>query len=186
MKFKVTLLSLLFAIVSSQAQEQKFLVLAKFSDKELAKQMETEMVNQLKAEGYQAIITQGNIAAKDLENEEQFLQKITDLGITGLIAFINPETNNTYKKTPSINANVGTKPVKLGIFRVNLGGSVPIAGGTKTKKEIQLSAEFYNKKDAGPVFTKVLKATDSPDKRGIMKKFSESMIKALKKNKIIS
>lgn len=185
MKFSVVTIFVLW-ISLSFSQEDKFLVLAKFDDVQLAKQMELKMVGVLKSKGYSAITTQGNISEQDLSDEEVFLAKIHELGITGLIAFANPEVSYKSKRTPSVSANVHTKPVKVGIFRVNVGSSVPIAGGTKTSKEVAVSAEFYNKEDSGPVFTKVLKGNLSKGESTLMAKFSEEMLKELTKQKIIN
>lgn len=176
---------LFFWCIVTTAQEDRFLVLAKFDDVELAKQMEQKMVSKLKAKGYEALTTKGNIGDEDLQDEETFLAKISEMGITGLIAFTNPEINYRSKRTPSVSANVHTKPVKVGIFRVNVGGSVPIAGGTKTKQEVLVNAEFYNKKDSGPVFTKTMKDNLSQGRASLMENFSSIMLKELSRQKII-
>lgn len=188
MKKWITLCILFAMCICSLAQQErnssvKILVLAKFSDVSAARQMEMEMVRQLKEKGYDAIISQGNISTADLNDETSFLSKIESLGVTGLIAFSDPSISNEYKNKPSVNAHVGITPVKVGIFRVNLGSNIPLAGGVKEKKTVRVTGAYYNKKDAGPVFSKDLKGDLGEGVLILAERFSKKMIKELSKKK---
>ncbi len=129
---------------------RKLIVLAKFDDAAAGRAMEDAMVRELKSQGIEAITSYLHISAEDLSSEENFIARANALGVDGLVAFTST-IDTEYKNGPSVNAHVGV-PVRVGFFRVYLGGNVPIAGGVQKTKTLHLKASFYNSLSHQPQF----------------------------------
>ena len=85
-----------------------------------------------------------NISADDVVSYEKFMAKADELQIDALVVYAVTGRSEEYKNTPNINLNVGV-PVHIGIFSGFLGTNVPLKGGTKTVKTVNVNAAFYNR-----------------------------------------
>jgi hypothetical protein len=158
---------------------QKILILAKVEQANSKKQFEDAMVKALKDKGYNAIPSYSNLTPDDLSNLDKLSAKADTLKIDALLAFsvINVET--TIVNTPQVSASVGV-PVRVGFMSVCVGGSVPLGGGPKQVKTVNVRAGLYNKKGSqDPVWSLVLSGNLDNGTDELVYKFVKKTVKTL-------
>jgi len=161
----------------------KVMVLAKFSDDLVKRQIEDMTVKLLIEKGMVALPAYANIVEADLISEDTFVAKAESLEVDALIVYTITGNNTAYQNTPSVHMNVGI-PVRLGIFGGFLGTNVPIAGGAKSVTIVNANAAFYNKSSRSMQWSHPLtgKLKNGPDK--LSASFAKTTINALIKDQV--
>lgn len=181
---KKTMLFFLLLIGLSASAQEVVMVLARISDPAQKATLEDESVRELKSSGIEAVAAHAVVSEADMKSEETFLAKLKTLNVKGLIAYVDPTSEARVKNTPSVNAYAGV-PVKVGIFRVNLGTNVPIAGGSKVKTRVYITAEYYDNSSSAALYSNRLKGDLSKGVSALAKDFSKEVVKDLKKKKFL-
>ena len=133
--------------------------------------------------GISAIQAYSNVTSEDITTYEKFMAKADELQIDALVVYTVTGRSEEYKNTPNINLNVGV-PVHIGIFSGFLGTNVPLKGGTKTVKTVNVNAAFYNRssKKMQWSYPLSLKIKGNIDK--LANSFSKSTIMAMMDDKL--
>ena len=162
---------------------RKVMVLAKFSDELAKRKVEDATVKLLNESGISAIQAYSNVTSEDITTYEKFMAKADELQIDALVVYTVTGRSEEYKNTPNINLNVGV-PVHIGIFSGFLGTNVPLKGGTKTVKTVNVNAAFYNRssKKMQWSYPLSLKIKGNIDK--LANSFSKSTIMAMMDDKL--
>jgi hypothetical protein len=191
--FKVALM--LFCVLSfstgkasepqSAVKYKKILVLAKIEQANLKKQFEEAVVSQLKDKGYEAVPSGSAITNEDIENMETLGKKIEELGVDAVLAFTVQNVENKVKNTPAVHASVGV-PVRIGFLHAYVGSSVPLGGGPKQEKIVNVTAGFYNDKTSTePAFTMPLSGNLAKGADALIDNFAKKSVKSLVKNDLL-
>lgn len=161
---------------------RKVIVLAKTSDELVKRQIEDATVKLLMQQGIEAIPAYANITLADIATEDSLIAKADALGVDALLVYNITGNNTVYKNTPSVNASVGV-PVRVGIFRGFLGGNVPLAGGSKTVKIVQATANFYIRTSKSMQWSFPLSGKLN-DTNKLANSFAKSTVSAMLKDKL--
>lgn len=162
---------------------RKVIVLAKTSNELAKRQIEDAAVKVLKEKGIEAIPAYATITAADLVSEQALIDKADGLGVDALLVYTVTGNNSQYKNKPSVNASLGV-PVRVGIFRGFLGGNVPLAGGSKTVKTVQITASFYNRTSKLIQWSFPLSGVLKNDTNKLANSFAKSTVNAMIKDKL--
>lgn len=159
------------------------LVLAKVSDEYSKRQLEDMTVKQLKEKGIIAIPAYSKLNDTDMENETTFMSKMDDLEVDAAIIYSVKGSETIYKNTPSVGVSVGV-PVKVGIFRGSIGTHVPLAGGTKSNRIVNLNAAFYNRSSKDMVWSLPLSGKLKSDTSKLASNFAKTTVNGIMKDQL--
>jgi hypothetical protein len=138
----------------TKPEYRKVAVLAKISDKQIQQMVEDNAVIALREKGINAITSYLNFKQEDLSNHEALIAKADQLQVDAVVVFSVKREDTKIQNTPTLSAGVGI-PVRIGFLHTYIGGSVPLAGGSKLVDVLQLKSEFYNRNSDTPHWNSV-------------------------------
>jgi len=162
---------------------RKVLVLAKITDQLAKRQLEDGTVKLLEEKGITAIPAYSKLTDADLNEEETFMSKMDDLQVDAAIIYTVKGTETKYKNTTSAGVSVGV-PVRVGIFRGSIGTHVPLAGGTKSARKVNVNASFYNRSSKDMLWSFPLSGKLKNDTSKLAGSFANNTVNAMIKDQL--
>jgi len=166
------------------APARKVLVVARVSQEDRRRQLETRTRAELQEKGVEVTLGSDVMTEADFVSEETVRKKVESLGVDGVIGFVVLGVEESVKQS-SVSLSVGIGGYSgngLGVF---VGGSVPLGGSTKVVHKVQVRARYFARPFAGPAWEKIYKDTVNQDTGPFIQRLAEDSVKLLKKKKLI-
>ena len=164
----------------------KVLVIAKVKEEGKRRQLEEEARTELRDKGVEATLGSDVLVDSDFASEDAIRAKVETLGVDGVLGFVVLGIEETVKQSSAhLSVGVGV-PVNAGGFSMFLGGSVPLGGGTKVTRKVQVRARYFGRPFQAPAWEKIYKENLSDDTSPLVQFLAHDSVKALKKKKLIA
>jgi len=115
---------------------------------------------------------------------EALIAKADQLQVDAVVVFSVKREDTKIQNTPTISAGVGI-PVRIGFLHTYIGGSVPLAGGSKLVDVLQLKSEFYNRNSDTPHWNTIYEFKLKNNYEAIAKGWTTRTVDALFSKKIL-
>jgi hypothetical protein len=168
----------------SKPDYRKVAVLAKITDKEFQQMVEDNAVLALREKGITAITSYLNFKQEDLSSHEALIAKADQLQVDAVVVFSVKREDTKIQNTPTLSAGIGI-PVRIGFLHTYIGGSVPLAGGSKLVDVLQLKSEFYNRNSDTPHWNTIYEFKLKNNYEAIAKGWTTRTVDALFNKKIL-
>jgi hypothetical protein len=168
----------------SKPDYRKVAVLAKITDKEFQQMVEDNAVLALREKGITAITSYLNFKQEDLSSHEALISKADQLQVDAVVVFSVKREDTKIQNTPTLSAGIGI-PVRIGFLHTYIGGSVPLAGGSKLVDVLQLKSEFYNRNSDTPHWNTIYEFKLKNNYEAIAKGWTTRTVDALFSKKIL-
>jgi hypothetical protein len=164
----------------------KVLVIAKVKEEGKRRQLEEEARTKLRDRGVEATLGSDVLEESDFASEDAIRKKVESLGVDGVLGFVVLGIEEKVKhSSASLSLGVGV-PVNAGGFSMFIGGSVPLGGGSKVTRKVQLRARYFARPFQTPAWEKVYKENLLDDTTPLVQYLASDSVKALKKKKLIA
>ena len=160
------------------AKYEKLLVIAKFQDELLKRQLEDETVRALGEAGIHAIPSYANLRDSDEVSDEAWTTFIQRSGVDATVIYTVTDQETQVVNGPSTGVHIGV-PVHLGRWSVVLGGNIPITGSLHTVKRITLNVNFFPKASATSVWIYQTKGKEKENKESMARAFAGKAVKEM-------
>ncbi len=168
----------------TQTKYQKILVLSQVEEINYKRQMEDAMVTALRESGCQAIAAYNTISAEEARDTALLIKKAAELGVDALLSFKPMSEEQSFKNTPSVGVSVGI-PIRIGFLHTFIGGTVPLAGGVKEQKSVNMLSSFYIKQTGSAIWNKYTSVKLKSDMSAVISRFAADIQKALLKEAVL-
>ena len=174
------------ATAAGPAPGSKVLVIAKVQEEGKRRQLEEEARSELRDKGVEATLGVDVLVDSDFASEDAIRAKVESLGVDGVLGFVVLGIDETVKNS-SVHLSVGVGvPVNAGGFSMFIGGSVPLGGGQKVTRKVNVRARYFARPFQAPAWEKVYKEHLLDDTTPLVQYLARDSVKALKKKKLIA
>ena len=168
------------------APASKVLVIAKVKEEGKRRQLEEQARSELRDKGVEATLGVDVLVDSDFASEDAIRAKVESLGVDGVLGFVVLGIDETVKNSSAhLSVGVGV-PVNAGGFSMFIGGSVPLGGGPKVTRKVNLRARYFARPFQAPAWEKVYKENLFDDTTPLVQYLARDSVKALKKKKLIA
>jgi hypothetical protein len=166
------------------APARKVLVVARVRQEDRRRHLEEETRTELQARGVEAMLGSDVMTEADFVSEETIRKKVESLGVDGVLGFVVLSVEESVKHS-SASLSVGVGGYGGGGLGVFVGGTVPLGGGPKVVRKVQVRARYFARPFASPAWEKIYKENVYEDTTRITDLLAHDSVKSLKKKKLI-